>query len=105
MKENLYRNKENNLTLRERIMEEGQLFDAYQYRLKMGYGFKMIALSNFDGLLHVHECKYCKPWVPSQTLMRYAHFKVRVYNGTEEFSSTLTQYSTALRKEILSMKL
>ena len=93
--------------VRETMLEEGRLFDAYQYRLGTyaSGAFKMIAFDDFNGMLSIHVCFFCSAWknIPLE-YARVAHFKVRVKNGSYEHSSTLSQYSTLLREEIASIK-
>ena len=104
---NRYTNKENDLSQREKMLEEGKLFDAYQYRLNTyaSGAFKMIAFNDFNGMLSLHVCFFCTAWknIPLE-YARVAHFKVMVYNGTYEHSTTLSSYSPLLRQEIAALK-
>ena len=104
---NRYTNKENDLSQREKMLEEGKLFDAYQYRLNTyaSGAFKMIAFNDFSGMLSLHVCFFCTAWknIPLE-YARIGHFKVRVYNGTYEHSTTLSSYSPLLREEITALK-
>ena len=67
--------------------------------------FKMIAFNDFNGMLSLHVCFFCTAWknIPLE-YARVAHFKVRVYNGTYEHSTTLSSYSPLLREEIAVLK-
>ena len=89
------------------MLEEGKLFDAYQYRLSAhaSGAFKMIAFNDFNGMLSIHVCFFCtaRKNIPLE-YARVAHFKVRVYNGTYEHSTTLSSYSPLLREEIAVLK-
>ena len=63
----------------------------------------MIALKNFNGMLSIHMCFYCKSWIviPPQ-YARVGHFRVEVKNGTFTRSTSLEVYSSRLRSELKS---
>ena len=104
---NRYTNKENNLKDREKMLDEGKLFDAYQYRLSTAASgaFKMIAFDNFNGMLSLHVCFFCKWMNIPLEYARVAHFRVRIFNGEYEYSTTLSQFSPSIRKETGSIKM
>ena len=60
MTANRYTNEQNDLAEREQCLDNGTLFDAYQYRLGTYSSgtFKMIVFDNFKGVLAVHSCYY-----------------------------------------------
>ena len=100
-----YTNKDNNLKEREELMEEGRIFDAYQYKIQRSGAYKLIVHTSFDGVLQWHGCRSCTEWdrIPSAYAV-VAHFRAWVENYTKEISTTLLQYSIPIREQIAKIK-
>ena len=95
-------NKENNLTQRENILEKGALFNEYQYYLdfKPSGRMKMIVLSTLEGFLNIHTCANCSKIYAPSSIVKLAHFKNIVKNGSFTYSNYLSMYSESLKNEI-----
>ena len=107
MTANRYTNVQNDLSEWEQCLDNGTLFDAYQYHLGTysSGALKMIVFSNFKGMLGVHCCYFCNAWkmVPPY-FARIGHFRRRVDDGRLQHNSFFTRYTQRFQQEIAFLK-